>query len=101
VTAAGVFGALPCNAQHQQVGWGIDVGVKVNLPQFGAGDDALLTGAYSQSAVWYGGMGPGEMMWGEGGQVNGNGQPMYLSDRLFQPDNQPSGRSRPRGRSRP
>ena len=47
--------------------------------------DALLTGAYSKSAVWYAGMGPGEMMWGEGGQVNGNGQPMYLSDAFFNP----------------
>ena len=41
--------------------------------------------AYSQSAVWYGGMGGGEMMWGEGGQVNGNGQPMYLADAFFNP----------------
>jgi Porin subfamily len=81
----GVTSTLPCNAQHNQIGWGIDAGVKVNLPSFGAGDDALITGAYSKSAVWYGGMGPGEMMWGEGGQVNGNGQPMYLSDAFFNP----------------
>jgi hypothetical protein len=88
VTPALVIGALPCNATHNQVGWGIDAGVKVNLQNWGwgaAGDTALLTGAYSQSAVWYGGMGPGEMMWGEGGQVNGNGQPMYLSDAFFNP----------------
>jgi hypothetical protein len=81
----GLTSTLPCNAYHNQIGWGIDAGVKINLPSFGAGDDALLTGAYSRSAVWYGGMGPGEMMWGEGGQVNGNGQPMYLSDAFFNP----------------
>ena len=81
----GLTSLAPCNAQHNQIGWGIDAGVKINLPSFGAGDDALLTGAYSKSAVWYAGMGPGEMMWGEGGQVNGNGQPMYLSDAFFNP----------------
>jgi hypothetical protein len=81
----GLSTLVPCNSQHNQIGWGIDAGVKINLPSFGAGDDALLTGAYSRSAVWYGGMGPGEMMWGEGGQVNGNGQPMYLSDAFFNP----------------
>jgi hypothetical protein len=74
-----------CASQHNQIGWGIDAGVKVNLPQLGDGDNILLTGAYSQSAVWYGGMGGGEMMWGEGGQVNGNGQPMYLADAFFNP----------------
>jgi hypothetical protein len=81
----GPLGDQYCNYQHNQVGWAIDAGVKVNLPSFGAGDDALLTGAYGRSAVWYAGMGPGEMMWGEGGQVNGNGQPMYLSDAYFNP----------------
>jgi Porin subfamily len=84
-SGCGLTGLVPCNATHNQIGWGIDAGVKVNLPSFGAGDDVLLTGAYSQSAVWYAGMGPGEMMWGEGGQVNGNGQPMYLSDAFFNP----------------
>ena len=76
---------VDCDYKHNQVGWGIDAGVKVNLPQLGDSDSVLLTGAYSQSAVWYGGMGGGEMMWGEGGQVNGNGQPMYLADAFFNP----------------
>jgi hypothetical protein len=83
VDAAGVFGVSPCNAQHNQVGWAVDAGVKINLPSFGAGDDALLTGAYSQSAVWYSGL--PDMMWGENGQVNGNGQSMYMSDAFFNP----------------
>ncbi len=72
-----------CNAQHNQIGWGVDAGVKINLPSFGAGDDALLTGAYTQSAVWYSGL--PDMMWGENGQVNGNGQPMFMQDAFFNP----------------
>ena len=68
---------------HTQIGWGVDAGVKVNLPSFGAGDDALITGSYTQSAVWYSGL--PDMMWGENGQVNGNGQSMYMSDAFFNP----------------
>jgi hypothetical protein len=83
VTAGLVTGVLPCNAFHNQIGWGIDAGVKVNLPSFGAGDDALITGSYTQSAVWYSGL--PDMMWGENGQVNGNGQPMYMADAFFNP----------------
>ena len=83
VTAALETGILPCNAYHNQIGWGIDAGVKVNLPSFGAGDDALITGSYTQSAVLYSGL--LDMMWGENGQVNGNGQPMYLADAFFNP----------------
>ena len=46
-----------CNAQQNKVGWGIDAGVKFNLPwRFGAGDDVLLTGSYTQNAVWYSGL---------------------------------------------
>ena len=74
---------LGCNSQHQQIGWGVDAGVKVNLPSFGAGDDFLVTGSYTQSAVWYSGL--PDMMWGENGQVNGNGQPMYMADAYFNP----------------
>ena len=69
--------------EHNQIGWGVDAGVKINLPSFGAGDDALLTGSYTQSAVWYSGL--PDMMWGENGQVNGNGQPMYMQDAYFNP----------------
>jgi hypothetical protein len=72
-----------CNASESKVGWGIDAGVKVNLPSFGAGDSFLVTGAYTQNAVWYSGLLDG--MWGENGQTNGNGQPMYLADAFFNP----------------
>jgi hypothetical protein len=79
----GLTGTGYCNDQHNQIGWGVDAGVKVNLPSFGAGDDALLTGSYTQSAVWYSGL--PDMMWNEMGQVNGNGQPMYMTDAYFNP----------------
>jgi len=74
---------VPCNASENKVGWAIDAGVKWNFGWFGAGDTFLLTGAYSQNAVWYSGLMDG--MWGENGQVNGNGQPMYLQDAFFNP----------------
>ncbi|MFY9971957.1 MAG: porin [Roseiarcus sp.] len=75
--------AVTCDSQHTQTGWGIDAGVKFNLPQFGAGDVIGLTGSYTKNAVWYSGIPDG--MWGENGQVNGNGQPMYVADAFFNP----------------
>jgi Porin subfamily len=54
----GLTGAAACNFTHTQVGWGIDAGVKVNIPQMGAGDNFL---------------------------VNGNGQPMFMQDAYFNP----------------
>ena len=72
--------------QHNQIGWGSHdyAGVKVNLPSFGAGDDCPPSPALTlQSAVWYSGL--PDMMWGENGQVNGNGQPMYMQDAFFNP----------------
>ena len=75
--------ASVCNGRENKVGWGVDVGVKVNLPSFGDGDDVLLTGAFTQNATWYSGLPDG--MWGENGQVNGNGQPLYLTDAYFSP----------------
>ncbi len=82
-TACGLEGVTYCNYSHNQIGWGVDAGVKINLPSFGAGDDFLVTGSYTQSAVWYSGL--PDMMWGENGQVNGNGQSMYMSDAYFNP----------------
>ena len=79
----GLSGLLPCNGHEQKTGWGIDAGVKFNLPSWGAGDDVLLTGSYTQNAFWYSGL--PDMMWGENGQVNGNGQPWYASDAYFNP----------------
>ncbi|HEY6517772.1 MAG TPA: porin [Roseiarcus sp.] len=99
VTATGFDGAVvgdacgpdafpvACNGQQNHVGWAIDAGVKINLQgwggMFGAGDDLIVTGVYSQSAVWYSGLLDG--MWGEAGQTNGNGQPMFLADSFFNP----------------
>ena len=68
----GVLGAPICNASQGKVGWGVDAGVKYNLPSFGAGDDVILTGSYTKNAVWYSGI--PDAMNGENGQVNGNGQ---------------------------
>ncbi len=79
----GVYGLGVCNGSENKVGWALDAGVKVNLNWWGAGDSFLVTGAYSQNAVWYSGLMDG--MWGENGQVNGNGQPMYMSDAFFNP----------------
>ena len=43
----------------------------------------IITGVYSQNAVWYSGL--PDAMNGENGQVNGNGQPMILADAYFNP----------------
>jgi hypothetical protein len=83
ITAAGVAGTDICGASQGKVGWGVDAGVKVNLPSFGAGDDVILTGSYTRNAVWYSGL--PDAMNGENGQVNGNGQAMVLADSYFNP----------------
>jgi len=59
-------------------GWAIDGGVKFNLPSFGAGDNVSLQGVWTRNAIWYSGIPDG--MWGENGQVNGNGLPMPIGD---------------------
>jgi len=66
------------NPTLNKFGWAIDAGVSFNLPMIGAGDTFLITGAYSQNAVWFSGLPDG--MWGENGMVNGNGQQMAMSD---------------------
>jgi hypothetical protein len=71
-------------AQQDKWGWGIDAGVSFNLPQFGAGDDILVTGSYTENAAWYSGL--PDAMWGEDGAVNGNGQAMALFDTYANPD---------------
>ena len=81
--ACGSLVAQVCNGQQNKVGWAVDAGVKVNLPSFGAGDDFIVTGSYSQSAMLYSGINDG--MWSENGQVNGNGQPMEGADAFFNP----------------
>ena len=79
----GILGGSLCGASESKVGWGVDAGLKWNLPSFGAGDDVIVTGAYTQNAVWYSGL--PDAMNGENGQVNGNGQPMTLADAYFNP----------------
>jgi hypothetical protein len=81
--SCGVTGLAVCQAQQGKVGWGVDAGVKYNLPSFGAGDDVIVTGSYTRNAVWYSGL--PDAMNGENGQVNGNGQPMILADSYFNP----------------
>ena len=66
-----------CDASESKVGWGVDAGVKVNLPSFGAGDDVIVTASFTQNAAWYSGL--PDAMNGENGQVNGNGQAMILA----------------------
>ena len=84
VDGCGVGGVVVnCNFQQTKTGWGVDAGVKINLPSFGQDDNFLVTGSYTQSAFWYSGIPDG--MWGENGQVNGNGQPMYAADAFFNP----------------
>jgi hypothetical protein len=73
VTVTGWSGAI-----QKTWGWGVDAGVSFNLPQFGAGDEITVTGAYTQHAAWYSGLPDG--MWGEDGAVNGNGQQMAIAD---------------------
>ena len=85
--SCGIPGAMVvCNGQQNRVGWAVDAGVKLNLQQWGFGgpsDTAVLSGAFSQSAIWYSGI--GDAMWSENGQVNGNGQPMWGADAFFNP----------------
>jgi hypothetical protein len=81
--SCGITGLATCQAQQGKVGWGVDAGLKYNLPSFGAGDDVIITGSYTRNAVWYSGL--PDAMNGENGQVNGNGQPMILADSYFNP----------------
>jgi hypothetical protein len=80
LAACGASGALPCNAMQNTFGWGVDAGFKIYLPWSSV---FLATGALSRNAVWYSGLPEG--MWGENGQVNGNGQPMFMADAAFDP----------------
>ena len=68
---------------QQKEGWGVDAGVSFNLPTFGAGDKFLVTGAWTQNAVWYSGL--PDAMDGELGMTNGNGQQMALADTYENP----------------
>jgi hypothetical protein len=69
--------------QQRKAGWGVDAGVSINLPTFGAGDLFLLTGAWTRNAAWYSGL--PDAMGGENGATNGNGQQMALADTYENP----------------
>jgi hypothetical protein len=62
-------------------GWGVDGGVKINLPTLGAGDLFEIQGVYTQNALWYSGIPDG--MFGELGAVNGNGLAMSVGDTYY------------------
>ena len=85
--SCGITALAACGAQDNKVGWGVDAGVKVNLQGwngiFASGDDILFTGSYTRNATWYSGL--PDAMNGENGQVNGNGQQMFLADSYFNP----------------
>jgi hypothetical protein len=62
-------------------GWGVNGGVKFNLPWMGAADNIQFQGTYTVNALWYSGIPDG--MWGENGAVNGNGLAMSVGDNYF------------------
>jgi hypothetical protein len=76
--AAGWGGLKAPNNTLNTWGWAIDGGVKFNLPMLGAGDLVEVQGQWSRNAVWYSGI--PDAMWGENGQVNGNGMAMPVAD---------------------
>ena len=63
-------------------GFGIDAGVSFNLPTLGAGDQFLLTGAYTQHAALYSGL--ADALW-DGNGADSGGQPWALSDAYYNP----------------
>jgi len=69
--------------EQRTTGWAVDAGFSFNLPTFGAGDQFLVTGVYSQNAAWYSGL--PDAMDGEKGAVSGNGQQMALADTYENP----------------
>ena len=62
-------------------GYGIDGGVKFNLPTLGAGDLIQFQAVWTKNAIWYSGIPDG--MWGENGATNGNGLAMSVGDTYF------------------
>ena len=59
-----------CDSQHTQIGWGIDAGVKVNLPQLGEGDNVLVDRRLQseRGLVWGHGRGRDDVGRGRPGQ---------------------------------
>jgi hypothetical protein len=80
VFETGVGAGLPVPSTDTW-GWGIDAGVKFNLPTLGAGDNFQIQGVWTKNAMWYSGIPDG--MWGENGAVNGNGLAMSVGDTYY------------------
>jgi hypothetical protein len=59
-------------------GWGVLGGAKINTPTLGDGDAITFDAVWTRGTFFYSGIPSG--MWGENGQVNGNGLPMYSGD---------------------
>jgi hypothetical protein len=72
------FANLPGGSDRNTWGYGINGGVKFNLPSFGPGDYIEAQATYTQSAIWFSGIPDGN--WGENGAVNGNGIAMPVGD---------------------
>jgi hypothetical protein len=68
-------------AKQDTWGWGINGGVKFNLPTWGPGDNFQAQATYTENAMWYSGLPDG--MWGEMGQVGGNGIAMPGADTYY------------------
>lgn len=66
-------------------GWGINGGVKFNLPAFGPGDNVAAQATWTRNAYWYGGL--PDAMWGEDGATNGNGLALSGGDAYYAPAN--------------
>jgi len=66
---------------EQKVGWAVLAGTKIKLPTLGPEDVFMVQGVYSRNAIRYSGI--PVQMWGENGQVDGNGQQQFLADAYF------------------
>jgi hypothetical protein len=75
------FGPGAITPSQNTWGYGVDAGVKFNLPSFGPGDNIQFQGQYTRNAIWYSGIPDG--MWGENGAVNGNGLAMPVGDTYY------------------
>jgi hypothetical protein len=73
--------AVPGMPSTNTWGWGIDGGVKFNLPTLGAGDNVQFQAVWTRNALWYSGIPDG--MWGENGATNGNGLAMSVGDTYY------------------
>jgi Porin subfamily len=74
------FDSSPIGSENT-FGWAVLAGTKIKLPSLSPADVFMIQGVYSRNAIWYSGI--PEQMWGENGQVNGNGQQQFIADAYF------------------